>query len=181
MLAGDAGISVTEQGSNRLPVAQDQGDVDVIVMVGPAPPEKPIRPFEEHLGVPVLFLETEPVDIRNLLGSSTAWGVLPLDSSAGELQAAVRALASGLLVAAPSLASAAEGSVPDGDSGPLTERETEVLALLSRGMANKQIAVALGISEHTVKFHVSSIYTKLNATNRTQAVREGLRHGWIAL
>jgi DNA-binding NarL/FixJ family response regulator len=65
--------------------------------------------------------------------------------------------------------------------GPLTERESEVLSLLSKGLANKQIAVELGISEHTVKFHVSSIYTKLNVTNRTEAVRAGLRGGWIAL
>ena len=65
--------------------------------------------------------------------------------------------------------------------GPLTDREAEVLALLAKGLANKQIAVMLGISEHTVKFHVSSIYAKLKATNRTQAVREGLRNGWIVL
>lgn len=44
-----------------------------------------------------------------------------------------------------------------------------------------QIAAALGISEHTVKFHVSSIYTKLNVTNRTESVREGLRGGWVVL
>jgi NarL family two-component system response regulator YdfI len=66
-------------------------------------------------------------------------------------------------------------------AGPLTDRETEVLTLLSKGFANKQIALALGISEHTVKFHVSSIYAKLGATNRTQAVHEGLRNGWIVL
>jgi DNA-binding NarL/FixJ family response regulator len=65
--------------------------------------------------------------------------------------------------------------------GPLTDRETEVLAYLAKGLANKQIALELGISEHTVKFHVSSIYQKLNAVNRTQAVREGLRNGWIVL
>jgi DNA-binding CsgD family transcriptional regulator len=41
--------------------------------------------------------------------------------------------------------------------------------------------MTLGISEHTVKFHVSSIYAKLNVTNRTEAVREGLRGGWVAL
>jgi DNA-binding NarL/FixJ family response regulator len=56
-----------------------------------------------------------------------------------------------------------------------------VIGLLAKGLANKQIAIALGISEHTVKFHVSSIYTKLNVTNRTEAVRAGLRGGWIAL
>jgi DNA-binding NarL/FixJ family response regulator len=67
------------------------------------------------------------------------------------------------------------------ERGPLTERESEVIGLLAKGLANKQIALSLGISEHTVKFHVSSIYTKLNVTNRTEAVREGLLGGWIAL
>jgi DNA-binding NarL/FixJ family response regulator len=63
----------------------------------------------------------------------------------------------------------------------LTEREMEVLELLADGLANKQIALELEISEHTVKFHVSSIYTKLGAANRTEAVRIGARLGLIVL
>jgi DNA-binding NarL/FixJ family response regulator len=53
--------------------------------------------------------------------------------------------------------------------------------LLARGLPNKQIARQLSISEHTVKFHVSSIYAKLQATNRTEAVRSGILHGLISL
>jgi len=64
---------------------------------------------------------------------------------------------------------------------PLTEREAEVLQLLAQGLANKQIALTLSISEHTVKFHVSGIYAKLGATNRTEAVRLGVRQGLIIL
>jgi len=64
---------------------------------------------------------------------------------------------------------------------PLTERELEVLQLLAQGKANKQIALDLAISEHTVKFHVSSIYTKLGASNRTEAARLGVRTGLITL
>jgi len=63
----------------------------------------------------------------------------------------------------------------------LTPRETEVLQLLAQGLANKQIALALGISEHTIKFHVSSIYAKLGVGNRTEAVRVGARQGLILL
>jgi DNA-binding NarL/FixJ family response regulator len=63
----------------------------------------------------------------------------------------------------------------------LTEREVEVLQLLAQGLANKQIAQLLNISANTVKFHVSSIYTKLGATNRTEAVRLGLQSGLILL
>jgi NarL family two-component system response regulator YdfI len=63
----------------------------------------------------------------------------------------------------------------------LTEREGQVLQCIAQGLANKQIAVALGISEHTVKFHLSSIYSKLGATNRTEAVRLGTLQGIIVL
>jgi DNA-binding NarL/FixJ family response regulator len=69
----------------------------------------------------------------------------------------------------------------DPEVEPLTEREIQVLQLLARGLANKQIAVSLEISEHTVKFHVSSIYAKLGVTNRTEAVRSGIQHGLIVL
>lgn len=127
----------------------------------------------------VLLLSDDPVNIRDLRRSTRAWGVLPADASAEELSAAVHALSQGLVVGTSALLFESESGPLS--HGPLTDRESEVLGLLSRGLANKQIAAALGISEHTVKFHVSSIYTKLNVTNRTEAVREGLRGGWIAL
>lgn len=126
-----------------------------------------------------LFLSDEPLNVRELSRSLRVWGVLPTDASAEELTAAVHALSQGLIVGTPTLLFESENEPVS--HGPLTDRESEVLGLLAKGLANKQIAVALGISEHTVKFHVSSIYTKLNVTNRTEAVREGLRGGWIAL
>lgn len=126
-----------------------------------------------------LFLSDDQVNIREMRRSFGAWGVLPSDASAEELTAAVHALSQGLIVGTSTLLFESESEPLS--HGPLTDRESEVLGLLSKGLANKQIAVALGISEHTVKFHVSSIYTKLNVTNRTEAVREGLRGGWIAL
>ncbi len=63
----------------------------------------------------------------------------------------------------------------------LTPRELEVLEALAEGMPNRAIALRLGISEHTVKFHVSSIFGKLGAGNRTEAVRCGVRRGLITL
>ncbi len=126
-----------------------------------------------------LFLAGDQPHLEEWKRSSRVWGILPVESSAEELTAAVHALSQGLIVGAPHLLFESEGEPVE--SGPLTERELEVLNLLSRGLANKQIAVELGISEHTVKFHVSSIYTKLGVTNRTEAVRAGLRGGWIAL
>jgi DNA-binding NarL/FixJ family response regulator len=64
---------------------------------------------------------------------------------------------------------------------PLTPREIEVLELLAEGLANKAIAARLGISDQTVKFHVSSICGKLPAANRTDAVRRAIRRGLIAV
>lgn len=157
---------------------QDDADADVIVTAASH------ASFSDHGVDPVssaavLFLSDGPPNIRELRRSARAWGILPADASAEDLSAAVHALSQGLIVGTSQLLFEEE-SEPQ-SRGPLTEREAEVLGLLSRGLANKQIAMQLGISEHTVKFHVSSIYTKLNVTNRTEAVREGLRGGWIVL
>jgi DNA-binding NarL/FixJ family response regulator len=61
----------------------------------------------------------------------------------------------------------------------LTGREHDVLALVADGLSNREIATALAISEHTVKFHLASIFGKLGASTRTEAVHRGLRHGVI--
>lgn len=63
----------------------------------------------------------------------------------------------------------------------LTPREIEVLELLAEGLPNRRIADRLGISDQTVKFHVASIFGKLGAANRTDAVRRAARRGLIAL
>jgi len=75
---------------------------------------------------------------------------------------------------------------PEEDDGPplveaLTPREIEVLELLAEGLPNKSIAMRLAISDQTVKFHVASIYGKLGAANRTDAVRRALRRGIITI
>jgi DNA-binding NarL/FixJ family response regulator len=74
---------------------------------------------------------------------------------------------------------------PDQDDAPmveeLTPRETEVLSLVADGLANKAIATRLGVSDETVKFHLTSIFGKLAASNRTDAVRIALRRGLISL
>jgi DNA-binding CsgD family transcriptional regulator len=63
----------------------------------------------------------------------------------------------------------------------LTPREIEVLRLMGDGLVNKEIAGRLGISEHTAKFHVASILGKLQASSRTDAVAQGMRHGLIPI
>lgn len=137
----------------------------------------------------LLLLTDDPQATQGLLSLPLrAWGVLTLDASPEELAVAVRAVHEGLLVGSPALL---ETALPQllaaGEARveplvePLTEREIQVLQLLAQGLANKQIGAALGISEHTVKFHVSSIYTKLGATNRTEAARLGVQRGLVSL
>jgi two-component system, NarL family, response regulator YdfI len=111
--------------------------------------------------------------------------LLPRDASAAGILAAVEAAASGLAVVDPRdlevlLASAAPAPLL-GDPPAITARELEVLRMMAEGAANKTIAWKLGISDHTVKFHVASILTKLNAGSRTEAVTLGIRRGLIML
>jgi two-component system, NarL family, response regulator YdfI len=105
-----------------------------------------------------------------------------------ELQATVQAAAHGLVVLPAALAermlsqpASVEALAPAPLDEPLTPREREVLELLAEGLSNKLIARRLQISEHTVKFHVSSIYAKLGASSRTEAVSQGARRGLITL
>jgi DNA-binding NarL/FixJ family response regulator len=142
----------------------------------------------EAAGV-LLLIEEDLTGVQSLANlPARAWGVLPLDSSVEELQAAIAAISEGLIVGEKSILEPLFGRLlnsqeieADLDIEMLTEREAEVLQLLAQGLANKQIAAALGISEHTVKFHVSAIYSKLGAASRTEAVRIGVRRGWVTL
>jgi NarL family two-component system response regulator YdfI len=107
--------------------------------------------------------------------------LLPRDASAAEVLAAVDAASSGLAVVDPrefELLLPAASPVP-AENPPLTPREIEVLRLMAEGDANKNIAWKLGISEHTVKFHVAAILSKLNASTRAEAVALGMRRGMI--
>jgi DNA-binding NarL/FixJ family response regulator len=111
------------------------------------------------------------------------WGLIPPDAPPEELAAAVVAAAQGLIVL-PRLLSerlTGEPAVVEELSEPPTAREREVLELLGQGLSNKLIAHELHISEHTVKFHVSSLYAKLGVNNRAEAVSQGARHGLISL
>ena len=179
-----AGLASLLSSDKTIKIVNDSLDenieADVIVTSAPLRHASLLRDETDSSSLAgILLLSDDQPNVREMRRSSRVWGVLPTDASAEELTAAVHALSQGLVVGTPALLFESE-SEPLAH-GPLTDRESEVLGLLAKGLANKQIAVALGISEHTVKFHVSSIYTKLNVTNRTEAVREGLRGGWIAL
>lgn len=115
-----------------------------------------------------------------------ATAVLPRNAMPAEIAASIEAVAAGLYVLSPEiLARLLAGRKPSRQttsSEPfeaLTLREIEVLAMLADGLGNKEIARQLDISDNTVKFHLSSIFGKLGATNRTEAVMLGMRHGFI--
>ena len=157
-------------------------EADVLVLTSP----DYLSDLDED--APAVLLLTDDQSAVTQLMDLPVWGVLSLDASAEELSAAVRALGEGLWIGSPALLQDLLERQPafmleEGDPivDPLTPREREVLQLAAEGLANKQIALALRISEHTVKFHLSSLYTKLGVTSRTEAIRAGARRGWVIL
>ncbi|OGO25942.1 MAG: hypothetical protein A2136_01395 [Chloroflexi bacterium RBG_16_54_11] len=136
----------------------------------------------------LLLIHDDPSLIEKLSGLKIrAWGFLSPESTQAELIAAVNAINEGLVVANPIwLQYLSNGQTFRGEGETemveaLTGRELEVLQLLALGLTNKQIAVRLGISAHTVKFHVSSIFGKMRTTNRMETVNRGFKLGLILL
>jgi DNA-binding NarL/FixJ family response regulator len=134
---------------------------------------------------PVLVIHGEGVDEQPLWVAG-AQGVLPRSASGRQLSAAIGALLEGLSVfsrqgEAPAPRRTARGAKPEKPPEALTPRELEVLQAVADGLANKQIARALGMSEHTVKFHINSILGKLGASSRTDAVVRATRAGLLFL
>ncbi len=121
-----------------------------------------------------------PSDVGAL--GAPGWAIVPPDSTAAELAAAIAAAARGFAV--QPLTGGSPDEEDEGDRAPLealTARERTVLQLLAEGLPNRTIASRLGISEHTVKFHLSSIFGKLGVSSRTEAVRRGVRAGLVSL
>jgi two-component system, NarL family, response regulator YdfI len=137
----------------------------------------------------VLTNEDQPAWTADALRSGVR-ALLPRDASPVAILAAVDAAASGMALIDPQeleslLADSAPAQAMETPRAApvvaLTPRELEVLRMMADGAANKEIAWKLGISEHTVKFHVASILGKLDAGSRTEAVTRGLRSGLILI
>jgi DNA-binding CsgD family transcriptional regulator len=116
-----------------------------------------------------------PGEVRNVVALGVMddrfRGVLPREADAHQIDAAMRAVAAGLIVRPPVARESGFGAMRETEiGGLLTPRELEVLAALAEGMTNKAIARRLDISLHTVKFHVESLFRKLGARTRTEAV-----------
>jgi DNA-binding NarL/FixJ family response regulator len=125
----------------------------------------------------ILLTSNAPLDLIR----AGAHGVLPLDASADQIGMALEAAAAGLGIFSPPHLDSSSSSSAARMSSHLTGRETEVLRMIAEGLANKEIAWRLGISEHTVKFHVSALLGKLGAGSRAEAIGAGIRQGAIML
>jgi two-component system, NarL family, response regulator YdfI len=148
-----------------------------------------ITSLSSQLDSPLVVL-TDGFD-RSWAGAAVRSGaraILSSEATSAEIQAAVEAVSAGLVVLPPAVTDAVLSEPPDQasaiplvDGQRLTPREIEILGMIAEGLGNKEIAWRLDISEHTVKFHIGSLFTKLGAQSRTEAVTIGIRQGHIML
>ncbi|MBL8173286.1 MAG: response regulator transcription factor [Bryobacterales bacterium] len=141
-----------------------------------------IRRAMERMPEVRMIALTASTDEARMMGAlqAGAAGYVRKDAEPEVLLAAVRAVAMGRTYIDPSVGHWLAQSAGHGQ-GQLTAREGEVLRRLAMGLSNKEIAVALGLSEETVKSHVGSLLGKLDAGNRAQAVVQALKRGLLGL
>jgi two-component system nitrate/nitrite response regulator NarL len=183
LLGGQAGITVSGQ------VAPDED------WPGPGDPDTPhaalwdlgigLRSGLEEMrsleGLPIVAIVADEADAREALAAG-ARGALPRTADGDLLAAALRAAALGLVVLDETFARSFAPAEPPAElAEPLTPREQEVLQRLTQGLSNKQIAQRLGVSEHTVKFHVNAILGKLGVQSRSEAIVQAVRLGLVVL
>jgi DNA-binding NarL/FixJ family response regulator len=157
---------------------------DVVVVSGDEVFDEVDDAVAEEGMQPILLLSRDDRSVPMLRAlAPSGWGIVTPDVPVEELSAAVASVARGLVILSRTLAERMLGGTAALEEldEPLTAREREVLELLGRGLSNKMIGRELSISEHTVKFHVSSVYAKLGASSRTEALSLGARHGLISL
>ena len=168
--------------------AGSDDDALAILHVISADPDDGVRPS------PSLVVLADHGDAGPLVAAIGAGvgGVLPRHARPQEIIAAVGAAAAGLVTltteiiealrGAPTVAAPSRAARTDtATNAPLTPRELEVLRMIADGLGNKQIAARLAISEHTVKFHVGSVFAKTHASTRAEAVMIGARRGLIVV
>lgn len=162
-----------------------QPDVALLDLASPAD-EAIFCESRQEPAISILVLLTD--DVKKWLAADApragVRGILPREAKPEEISAAIQACAAGLIVmhrgALDSLLSTDEKqSELDSPDQILTPREIEVLRMIAEGLGNKEIASRLGISDHTVKFHISSTFAKLGASNRAEAATLGIRLGLI--
>ena len=211
LLARDEAFTLVGDGGERGLLDQIEAHDPDVVVVELSPDDDPLSvpaEPEERPAVVLLLGPLEAATVAELLRGGVR-GLLPRESDGAQIVAAAHAASVGVATIHPGyllpLASTAADAhdqeptapaLPVGARGGLAERgpssrldgapelpprEIEVLRMLAEGLANKQIAARLGISDHTVKFHVAAIFAKLRASSRTEAVMLGARRGLVLL
>jgi DNA-binding NarL/FixJ family response regulator len=139
-------------------------------------------------GIAAVLLDQDVSQLTRLRAIAPAgWALLHSDVEGDALAAAVRAVHTRLNVLSPVFDPEVVGRAPEPIEAlepldePLSEREHEVLEAAGRGLPSKLIALELGVSESTVKFHLSAAYAKLGAGSRTEAISKAARRGLITL
>lgn len=174
-IAGD--FAVDDYLRSRVRVAAP----DAIVIDG-GPKAEDVAEVARELEIPSVVLLTDVRDAA-VLQRAGVRGLLMRTAAAAQIESALQAVAEGLTVfdavVARTAAPQSRGDVTLEE--PLTHRELEVLQLLAGGLTNKEIAQRLGISDHTVKFHVNAILGKLGVETRTEAVVHAARLGIVVI
>lgn len=192
LLAERPGLEIVGQSgiADELEAALDLYRPDVVVCDLGYDPLAAVEWLNEQLpdGPPVIALaagaQAASEALSALLGAGVR-GVLLQAAQPTALAAAIGAVSHGLTVIGPEISASFTGAhpsaAPRSEVEAFTPREREVLALLAEGLPNKLIARQLHISEHTVKFHINGLLTKLGVSSRTEAVVRATRLGLIAL
>jgi two-component system nitrate/nitrite response regulator NarL len=167
-----AGFASLLEGDERIEVVDSPPEAEVILRE-----ELPVAP-ETSGAVPIVVVTDGPVSLRAFQSGVRA--ILPRAAAPEQIVAALCAVSAGLIaMPAESSSLVLHAGTPEAEVETLTPREMEALEMLAEGLSNKQIAGRLNISEHTAKFHVNSILSKLHAGTRTEAVIRGIRSGLV--
>jgi DNA-binding NarL/FixJ family response regulator len=196
LLAGDPHFTVVQRTSDLAailaPGAASVADVALVMVNDSRPLRTLLAARDDHApALPLVVLcEGESLAPARALVRLGVRAILPNNASGQEISAALDAVSAGLVAFTPeTLEALVPGpsrlpvalAPPAGTGLPLSPRELEILALVAEGLGNKIVASRLGISEHTVKTHIASIFTKLGAETRAEAVAIGARRGLLLL
>jgi DNA-binding NarL/FixJ family response regulator len=185
-------VRATQLDAALRPPVQAGGDVAVVAVDRVSDLRRAITARDDDarpLPLVVLVPPDDLTDAAALLAGGVVRAVLPRHASTRELLAAIESAQAGLVTLVPdalpgigrNAARVQVGLAPSPTLVPLSPREREILALVADGLGNKIVAARLGISEHTVKTHITSIFTKLGAESRAEAVAIGARVGALML
>ncbi|GAP14660.1 response regulator containing a CheY-like receiver domain and an HTH DNA-binding domain [Longilinea arvoryzae] len=157
----------------------DPKDIDILVLAGEGMPLQELILYLERnsLRGAILFSVEGAIDPKILMSSSRPLGWLSPEMTRAQFSAAIEAVYAGFNV----ISAGEESTGGDVEIESLSDRETQVLRFIVEGFSNQMIAEALQISENTVKFHLTNIYSKLGVSRRSAAIRKAIGNGLIAL